>query len=482
MALEVVVLAAGAGTRMRSNTPKVLHALAGRPLLAHGLDAAFGLEPDRIHVVVGDQADIVKAHFHDEPRISWILQPERLGSGHAVAQALPVIDQDATVLVMLGDVPLVQTETLRQCANAAGEGIALVTVEMPEPSGLGRILRRTGQIVGIVEEADATPAERTITEINTGILAAPHAVLKPLVDSLDCDNKQGEYYLTDIIAKAHARGIATAGVQAQVPEEVMGVNDRRELARLERYWQRRHADELMRHGVTLMDPDRLDVRGRLTVGQDCIIDVGVVFEGDVVLGNGVRIGPGCVIRNSRLGDLVAVEPMCTIDGAIAGEGCRIGPYARLRPGTELADDVHIGNFVETKKASLGSGVKANHLAYLGDASVGAGTNVGAGSITCNYDGVDKHRTAIGENVFVGTNTTLVAPLRIDDDAYVAAGSTITKTVKREDLAIGRGRQRNVQGWTPPAKRRRGEGRPGGADGTGGADEADAADSEGSKAK
>ena len=456
MALEVVVLAAGAGTRMRSRTPKVLHPLAGRPLLAHVLDTAVRLEPDRCHVVVGDQADEVKAYFHGESRISWVLQKPRLGSGHAAAQALPAVADDATVLVLLGDVPLVRAETLTQCVAAAGEGVALVTIDLPDPSGFGRILRRDGQIAGIVEDADASPEQLAITEINTGILAAPKAVLDALLRTLDRDNKQGEYYLTDIVGKAERRGIAVTGIDGRVPEEVMGVNDRAQLAQLERYYQHGLANELMGHGVAVMDPARLDIRGRLQAGRDCVIDVDVVFEGDVTLGEGVEVGPGCFIRDSVLGDAVEVQPMSYIDGAVIASGCRIGPYARLRPGTELAESVHIGNFVETKKASLGAGAKANHLAYLGDADVGAGTNVGAGAITCNYDGVDKHRTEIGENVFIGTNSTLVAPLTIDDEAYVGAGSTITKAVAREDLAIGRGRQRNIQGWTPPAKRRHDE--------------------------
>ena len=452
MALEVVVLAAGAGTRMRSRTPKVLHPLAGRPLLAHVLDTAFRLEPDQCHVVVGNPTEEVKAHFQGESRISWVLQEPRLGSGHAAAQALPTVADDATVLVLLGDVPLVRAETLSRCVAAAGDGIALVTIDLPEPSGLGRILRRDSRITGIVEDADATAEQRAITEINTGILAAPKAVLGTLLETLDHNNNQGEYYLTDIVGKAEARGIAVTGIDGHVPEEVMGVNDRVQLAHLERHYQRNLAVDLMRQGVAVMDPSRLDIRGRLEAGRDCVIDVDVVFEGDVILGEGVHVGPGCVIRNSALGDAVEVQPMSCIDGAVIAAGCRIGPYARLRPGTELAESVHIGNFVETKKASLGAGAKANHLAYLGDASVGAGTNVGAGAITCNYDGVDKHRTEIGENVFIGTNATLVAPLTIDDEAYVGAGSTITKTVEREDLAIGRGRQRNIQGWTPPAKR------------------------------
>ena len=452
MALEVVVLAAGAGTRMRSRLPKVLHHLAGRPLLAHVLDAAAALEPRRIHVVVGDEHTKVKAHFADDARLSWVLQEPRLGSGHAAAQALPQVAEDATVLVLLGDVPLIHPETLVECVAQAHRGVALVTIDLPNPRGFGRILRRDGRIVGIVEDADATVAEQAVSEINTGILAAPKAVMGKLLASLDRNNSQGEYYLTDIIEKATAEGVAVTSIDGKVAEEVMGINDRAQLVHLERYCQRRQATALMAQGVTLMDPDRIDIRGRLVAGPDCVIDVGAVFEGEVTLGEGVRIGPGCVIRDSALGDGVQVEPMSIIDGAAVAAGCRIGPFARLRPGTELAESVHIGNFVETKKASLGAGTKANHLAYLGDATVGAGSNIGAGAVTCNYDGVDKHRTEIGDNVFVGTNSTLVAPLTIEDGAYVGAGSTITKRVGKEDLAIGRGRQRNIQGWTPPARR------------------------------
>ena len=296
-------------------------------------------------------------------------------------------------------------------------------------------------------------AEKAITEINTGILAAPKRILVDLVGALRPDNDQGEYYLTDVVSLAVARGVTVTGVTAGA-EESLGVNDRAQLAHLERIHQRREASRLMAAGVTIMDPDRIDIRGVLRAGRDCVIDVNSVFEGEVTLGDGVRIGSGCVIRNAALGNGVSVEAMSVIDGATIAAGCRIGPFARLRPGTELGESVHIGNFVETKKASLGAGTKANHLAYLGDASVGEGSNIGAGSVTCNYDGVDKHRTEIGDGVFVGTNATLVAPLVVEDDAYIGAGSTITTKVGRQDLAVGRGRQRNIRGWTPPAKRKR----------------------------
>ena len=453
MGVEVVVLAAGAGTRMRSSLPKVLHPLGGRALLAHVLDTVRSLEPSRIHVVVGDQSERVKASFADDPDLSWVLQEPRQGTGHAVGQALPAVADDATVLVLFGDAPFTTTDTMAACIEGAGGGIALACADLPAPYGFGRILRDgDGHIVGIVEERDATAAEKAITEVNTGILAASKPVLRDLVDSLRPDNDQREYYLPDVAALAVARGLPVTGVPAGA-EESLGVNDRTQLARLERIHQRRVASRLMDGGVTLMDPARIDVRGSLRAGRDCVIDINVVFEGDVELGEGVRIGSGCVIRDSTLGDGVSVETMSAIDGAIVAAGCRIGPFARLRPGTDLGESVHIGNFVETKKASLGAGTKANHLAYLGDASVGEGSNIGAGTVTCNYDGVDKHRTEIGDGVFVGTNSTLVAPLVVEDDAYIGAGSTITTKVRRRDLAVGRSRQRNIQGWTPPAKRK-----------------------------
>ena len=452
MALEVIVLAAGAGTRMRSSIPKVLHTLAGRPILAHVLDAAAGLEPRRIHVVVGEQGNDVKAHFAENLELNWILQAPLLGTGHAVAQALPHVAADATVLVLLGDVPLAPPQLLAECVDRAGAGLALVTAELDDPGGLGRIRRRAGRVVGIVEDADASPETQEIREINTGILAAPAAVLAELLAKVKADNSQGEQYLTDVVALAAERGIDVTALLARRAEEVAGINDRAQLAHLERYYQRQQAQALMAAGVTVMDPARLDIRGRVVAGRDCVIDVGVVFEGEVVLGEGVAVGAHCVIRDSHVGDGVDVRPMTCIDGAVIAAGCRIGPYARLRPGTELGTEVHVGNFVETKKATLGRGAKANHLAYLGDASVGAECNIGAGAITCNYDGVNKHRTEVGDGVFVGTNATLVAPLLIEDDVYIGAGSTITSKVGRAELAIGRGRQRNIQGWTPPAKR------------------------------
>ena len=455
MALQVIVLAAGAGTRMRSRLPKVLQPLAGRPLLAHVLDAAATQRPDKTHVVIGDGADIVRAHFKDTVDVSWAQQTPRLGTGHAVATALPQVAADATVLVLLGDVPLVRADTLAACVDAGQDGVAIVTAELPAPDGCGaRVLRDGERVVGIVEERDATAAQRAIREVNSGMLAAPCALLRELLPAVGADNAQGEHYLTDVVTMAAERGVPVRAVRAGRPEETLGVNDRAQLAQMERCYQRRAAEALLGAGVTVLDPARLDVRGTVRAGADCVIDVGVVFEGEVVLGDGVTVGAGCVIRDARLGDGVEVLPLSCIDGARIAAGCRVGPFARLRPGTVLGAGVRVGNFVETKAARLGAGAKANHLAYLGDATVGADCNIGAGAITCNYDGVAKHRTEIGDGVFVGTNATLVAPLTIEDDAYVGAGSTITTTVARADLAIGRGRQRNIKGWTPPAKRAR----------------------------
>ncbi len=450
--LEVLVLAAGQGKRMMSARPKVLHLLAGRPLLRHVLDTVAELEPDRIHVVLGHQGDQVRAAVCDQ--VVWVDQTRPRGTGDAVRRALAGVAENALVLVVYGDVPLVRADTLRRCAEAADRGIALVTAELDDPGQLGRIIRDDGGAVrGIVEFADADPAQRRIREINSGILAAPRRVLAPLVDRLRPDNAQGEYYLTDAVAMAVADGLAVEGVTVADPVEVRGVNDRAELATLERACQQRTAAELLAAGVSIADPSRLDVRGRVSAGQDCFLDVNVVLEGQVILGKEVYVGPGAVIRDSVLGDRVRIEAHTVIDGARIGQDSVLGPFARLRPGTELAERVRIGNFVETKKAVLGPGTKANHLAYLGDATLGADCNVGAGTITCNYDGVDKHPTVIGDRVFVGTNATLVAPLVIESDAFVAAGSTITNAVGERELAVARARQRNVQGWVRPDRRK-----------------------------
>ena len=453
MRLEVIILAAGEGTRMRSSIPKVLHVVGGRPLLEHVLKIASDLKPDTLNVVIGHGAMEVKAEI-EAPHVAWVEQSEQKGTGHAVMQAMDRVDPSAAVLVLYGDVPLIEKTTLGRCIAAAEDGVGVVTVEVPDPDGLGRILRESdGRISAIVEEQDATEQQRTIKEINTGILAASAATLAPLLASIETHNAQGEYYLTDVISLAASSGVQVTGVGATCPEEVQGINDRSQLASVERHFQRREAERLLASGVTLADPARLDLRGTLTAGRDCFIDINVVIEGTVVIGDNVSIGPGCVVADSELADGVVIEAHSVVEGAVVGSDCRLGPFARVRPGTELAEGARIGNFVETKKAIIGAGTKANHLAYLGDSTIGAECNIGAGTVTCNYDGVDKNETRIGDGVFVGTNSTLVAPLTIDEGAYVAAGSTITSKVDSEDLAVGRARQRNIQGWVPPTKRK-----------------------------
>ncbi|MCZ6658568.1 MAG: bifunctional UDP-N-acetylglucosamine diphosphorylase/glucosamine-1-phosphate N-acetyltransferase GlmU [Gammaproteobacteria bacterium] len=454
--LTVIILAAGQGTRMRSERPKVLHRLAGRTLLDHVIHTTNALHPSTTYVVVGHGADAVKAGT--EADVAWIHQAEQLGTGHAVGQVMPHLDDDGIVLVVYADVPLVSVQTLKECVEAAREGaLGLVTAELADPQELGRIIRgANGAIEAIVEFQDARPEQRMIAEINSGILALNSGVMRRLLQAVESDNVQGEYYLTDIIGLAVASNIAVAGITAERAEDVSGVNDRVQLAELERIYQKREAERLMRDGVTIADPQRVDIRGEVTAGQDCFIDVNVVLSGRVVLGRGVSLGPGAVIEDAVLGDEVRVEAHTVIQGAIVAARCTVGPFARIRPGTKLDEDVKIGNFVETKKAHLGRGSKASHLAYLGDATLGEDCNVGAGTVTCNYDGVDKHRTVIGNEVFIGTNSTLVAPLEIDSGAYIAAGSTITTKVARDELAVGRGRQRNIQGWVRPDRRKSGD--------------------------
>jgi bifunctional UDP-N-acetylglucosamine pyrophosphorylase/glucosamine-1-phosphate N-acetyltransferase len=454
MSLEVIVLAAGQGTRMRSRLPKVLHDLAGRPLLAHVLTAARALKPERIHLVVGHSSDKVRAAFADARDLTWVEQAQQLGTGHAVSQALPGVADESTVLILYGDVPLVDAEMLSAClARTNDRALFVVTAEMANPTGLGRILRdANGRVTAIVEERDASDQQRKIREINTGIMAAPAGLLRDLLGQLGRNNQQGEFYLTDVVGLAADRGIDVVGHETDCSDNVSGVNDRAELARLERVYQRREAGRLMAAGVTLRDPARFDVRGELTAGIDCVIDVDVVFEGRVTLGEGVRIGSNCVIKDARIGDGVVIHTHTVMDGALVGAGCELGPFARFRPGTVLADHVKIGNFVETKKTRLGAGTKSNHFAYLGDTTTGANCNIGAGTIMCNYDGFAKHETHLGNDVFVGSNSTLVAPIEVGDGGYVAAGSTVTTKIEAGELAVGRARQRNIGGWVPPAKR------------------------------
>ena len=449
--LDVVVLAAGKGTRMKSATPKVLHALGGKPMLQHVIDTVGTLAPRSIQVVVGHGSDQV---VESVTGVTFAIQAEQKGTGHAVREAAPGIGTDGVVLVVYGDVPLVSGETLQRCVSACREshGVALVTALFEDPGQLGRIKRENDAIRAIVEYADASEAERALREINSGILCAPAEFLLAALDRLEPKNAQGEYYLTDVIADAVTHNVPVTGIVANSPDEVAGVNDRRELARLERVYQRQRVDELMRNGVTFADPARVDLRGHVSIGRDSYIDVNAVLI-DVTLGEGVEIGPGAVIQQSTIGDGTQVFPHTVIEGSVIGEACKLGPFTRIRPASELSRGVKLGNFVEVKKTHMGEGAKANHLAYLGDASVGAKSNVGAGTVTCNYDGVNKFRTEIGEDAFIGTNSTLVAPLTIGREAYVAAGSTVTGNVADEELAVGRSRQRNIQGWVPPKKRK-----------------------------
>jgi bifunctional UDP-N-acetylglucosamine pyrophosphorylase/glucosamine-1-phosphate N-acetyltransferase len=451
MSLSVVILAAGQGKRMRSSLPKVLHPIAGRPMLAHVLELARRLDPVQLCVVVGHGGEAVREALAGDlaaDDVEWVEQREQLGTGHAVLQALPQVPEaGGQVLVLYGDVPLLPEAPVRELVAA---GNALLTARVPDPAGYGRICRDSrGAFTGVVEERDATAAQRAIDEINTGVLAMDAALLRHYLPTVGNDNAQGEYYLPDVLPLAMADGHPVQTVCTDDPGAVLGINDRVQLASAEREFQRRTAEALLRDGVTLADPSRLDVRGSLHCGEDVFIDVGVVVEGHVALGDRVRVGPHCVLRDAAVGAGSEVHPFSHLDGARVGEGCSVGPYARLRPGTVLADRARIGNFVETKKAAIGAGSKVNHLSYVGDATLGAGVNVGAGTITCNYDGVAKHHTTLGDGVFIGSNSTLVAPLAVEHGGFVAAGSTVTRDVGEDQLAVGRGRQRNIDGWRRP---------------------------------
>lgn len=452
MKLEVVILAAGQGTRMKSRLPKVLHTVGGKTLLEHVIVAAQGLDPAAVHVVIGHGSEQIQDAMAQFP-IHWVVQEQQLGTGHAVMQALPAISDDSVVLVLYGDVPLIQRTTLQPLVQLAQEGPALLTATVQNPQGYGRILRDSQDaLVGVVEERDATPAQRQIREINTGVLAAPMHDLHAYLPHVGNDNQQGEYYLPEIIRLAVARGAAVTSCVAASEMEILGVNDRVQLNQVEREYQRRKAEELMRQGVSIADVARLDIRGSLSCGDDVAIDVNVVFEGDVKLGSGVSVGANCVLCDVTVGDDSVIHPMSHLQESVIGTACSVGPYARLRPGTVLANGARIGNFVETKQAKIGAGSKVNHLSYIGDCEMGAEVNIGAGTITCNYDGANKHRTSIGDGVFVGSNSTLVAPLRIEEGGFVAAGSTVTTAVGKGDLAVSRARQRNIHGWNRPGKR------------------------------
>ncbi|PAV26925.1 UDP-N-acetylglucosamine diphosphorylase/glucosamine-1-phosphate N-acetyltransferase [Tamilnaduibacter salinus] len=450
MPLHVVILAAGQGSRMRSRLPKVLHPVGGRPMLHHVMSTARALGAEAIHTVIGHGAEAVRDATPGEATF-WVHQAEQLGTGHAVAQALPNLPDDARVLVLYGDVPLTSRETLAHLADQISDrSMALLTVTMADPDGYGRILRNErGEVTAIVEQKDATEEQRAITEVNTGILGLSARHLKDWLPALSSNNAQGEYYLTDVIAMAVTQDVRVRVAQPDTVYEVQGVNNRQQLAVLERWYQQNEAARLMQEGATLADPARVDVRGHVRVGWDVSIDVNAVFEGEVTIEDGVRIGPDCVIRDSILRKGAVIEAHSIVEGSDVGPSASVGPFARVRPGTRLATRSKVGNFVETKKSEVGEGSKINHLSYVGDAVLGRDVNVGAGTITCNYDGVNKHRTVLGDGVFVGSNTALVAPVTVADRATIGAGSTITRDIESQELAVARGRQRNIANWQRP---------------------------------
>jgi bifunctional UDP-N-acetylglucosamine pyrophosphorylase/glucosamine-1-phosphate N-acetyltransferase len=451
--LNIAILAAGQGKRMRSGLPKVLHPLGGRPLLAHVLDTARALAADRICVVYGHGGEAVRSRF-PEPDLAWALQDPPQGTGHALAQALPQLAADGVTLVLFGADPLARASTLASVVRHARAGaLSLLTIELDDPTGLGRIVRGAGgAVTAIVEEKDATPEQRAIREINTGVMAAPTACFARWLKDVDNRNASGEYYLTAVIALARKEGVAIETSRAASVIETLGVNTMRELAQLERLYQRAQADALLDAGVTLADPDRIDIRGTLSCGADVAIDVGCVFEGTVRLADGVAIGANCVLKDVTVEAGSQILPFSYFEDATIGANCRVGPYARLRPGAVLGDDVHIGNFVEVKASSIGRGSKANHLAYIGDTTMGAGVNFGAGSITANYDGANKHRTIIEDEASIGSNCVLVAPVTIGRGATIGGGSTIAKAAPAETLTVSRARQVSLPGWKRPVRK------------------------------
>ncbi|MEC4723243.1 bifunctional UDP-N-acetylglucosamine diphosphorylase/glucosamine-1-phosphate N-acetyltransferase GlmU [Noviherbaspirillum sp. CPCC 100848] len=449
--MNVVILAAGMGKRMQSALPKVLHPLAGKPLLSHVIDTARTLSPGTICVIYGHGGDVVPQTVQAAD-LSFAKQEPQLGTGHAVMQAVPHLRDDAPTLVLYGDVPLTTRESLQQLLdNAGGNKLAILTVELQDPTGYGRIVRKDGKIVGIVEQKDATEEQRAITEVNTGIMVVPTAKLKSWLGTLSNNNAQKEYYLTDIVARAVADDVEVVAAQPSAVWETLGVNSKVQLAELERIHQRNIANALLEQGVTLADPARIDVRGELRCGRDVSIDVNCVFEGKVEIGEGAVIGAHSVIRNARIGKGAQIKPFCHIEDAMVGAESQIGPYARLRPGTELAEDVHIGNFVEVKNSQIAAHSKANHLAYVGDATVGSRVNIGAGTITCNYDGANKFRTIIEDDAFIGSDTQLVAPVRVGKGATLGAGTTLTKDAPEGKLTVSRPKQLTIEGWQRPVK-------------------------------
>ncbi len=456
--LDIVILAAGKGTRMKSSLPKVLHPLAGKALLSHVLDTAASLSGEddtstNLHVVIGHGSELIKERIGSEG-IEYSLQTKQLGTGHAVQQVANELRDDAIALILYGDVPLIRESSLEELiALVNDETMALLTIELEDPTGYGRIIKDAqGGVKAIVEQKDANTDELAVCEVNTGVMALQGKHLKSWLPLLNNDNAQQEYYLTDIIALARAHDVEVATSHPQDEMEVLGVNNRQQQAELERYYQEHVAQELMRDGVTLMDPFRFDCRGELEVGEDVIVDVNCVFEGKVKLGNNVSIGPNVVIINSSIGDNVVIKANSHIEDSILGDDCDIGPFARLRPGTQLGKAAKIGNFVETKKVQIGDGSKVNHLSYIGDTTIGKKANIGAGTITCNYDGVNKFKTTIGDGAFIGSNSSLVAPVNVGTNATVGAGSTVTKNVENEELAIARGKQRNISSWARPTKK------------------------------
>ena len=456
MSLSVVILAAGKGTRMRSSLPKVLHAIADKPMVSHVIDSARQLGAVNIYVVYGFGGEVLKATLTKDGMgddLTFIEQTEQLGTGHAVDQASPFLKDDEDVLVLYGDVPLTKVSTLDNLLQAKPEnGMSLLTVYLANPTGYGRIVRTEGQVVGIIEQKDAKPEQLLINEANTGILFAKGGDLKRWLSGLSNDNAQGEYYLTDIIAAAHSEGkiIATAHPETEI--EVEGANNRVQLAALERAYQARLAEELMIAGASLRDPARIDIRGSLNIGSEVSIDVNCIFEGSVTLANNVKIGANCILKNCSISNNAEIKPNSIIEDASIGESCSVGPFARIRPGSVMNKDSHVGNFVEMKKTTLGEGTKAGHLTYLGDALIGKNVNVGAGTITCNYDGVNKSQTVINDNAFIGSNSSLVAPVSIGDSATVGAGSVIAKDIDKGELAIERSKQRNIKNWPRPVKK------------------------------
>lgn len=451
--LSVVILAAGKGTRMYSDLPKVLHTVAGKPMVKHVIDTAKQINAKQIHLIYGHGGELLQQRLSEEP-VNWILQAEQLGTGHAMQQAAPFFSDDENILMLYGDAPLITKETLERLVTAKPEnGIALLTVELENPTGYGRIIREKGSVVAIVEQKDANPEQLKIREVNTGVMVASGASFKKWLGSLTNNNAQGEYYITDVIAMANQDGYKVQAVQAGEFMEVEGANNRLQLAALERFYQKIQAEKLLLAGVRIIDPARFDIRGTLEHGKDVEIDVNVIIEGSVKLGDRVRIGAGCVLKNCVIGDDVEIKPYSVFEDAVVGEKAQIGPFSRLRPGTELAAQTHIGNFVEIKKASIGKGSKVNHLSYVGDSEVGADCNIGAGVITCNYDGANKFRTVIGDNVFVGSDAQLVAPVSIANGATVGAGTTVTKDIGENELVISRIPQKHIQGWQRPTKKK-----------------------------